>query len=84
MTGNARQPAATKQSATPDNQGEGNQTAARAYDRDAKAFAESGKVEPAAQDAKRSLHSKDAKEMQEAERIGKSHSHGEDPALKKH
>jgi hypothetical protein len=72
-----------KASNTQKNEGEGNQTAARAYDRDAKESAHSGKVEPAAQEAKRALHSKDAKEMKEPERIGKSHSHGEDPALKR-
>ncbi|HEX3403585.1 MAG TPA: hypothetical protein VHT74_24985 [Acetobacteraceae bacterium] len=75
MTGKPDHPAA--------NEGEGSRTAAQAYNRDAKAFAESGKVEPAARDAKRALHSKDAKKMQEAERIGKAHSHGEDPALKR-
>ena len=67
----------------PANQGEGNWTAAREYDRDEKEFAESGKVEKAAQDAKRALDTKDAKALKEAERIGKSHSHGEDPALKR-
>ena len=83
MAEKARDPARTGQSAKPDNQGEGNWTAARVYDRDAKSFAESGKVEQAAQDARRALDTKDAKELKEAERIGKSHSHGEDPALKR-
>ena len=63
-------------------EGEGNYTAARDYDRDAKAFAESGKVEQAARDASRALDTKDAKALKEAERIGKSHSRREDPALK--
>ena len=72
----------TNKSGTQDNQGEGSGAAAKAHDREAKAFAESGKVGPAAQDARRALHSKDAKDTKEAERIGKSHSHGEDPALK--
>jgi hypothetical protein len=79
----AREPGHTSQSPKSDNQGEGNWTAARDYDQDAKAFAESGKVEKAAQDAKRALDTKDAKALKEAERIGESHSHGEDPALKR-
>ncbi|MEJ0019586.1 MAG: hypothetical protein WDN25_24150 [Acetobacteraceae bacterium] len=66
-----------------ENQGEGNWTAAKAFDRDQKKFAESGKVEPAARDAERALDSAEAPEMKEAERIGRSHSHGEDPALNK-
>ena len=44
----------------------------------AKAAAESGKVGQAAQDAKRALDTKDAKALKEGERIGMSHSHGED------
>jgi hypothetical protein len=83
MTGKPGDKATSKPAGNAKNQGEGNWEAARAYDRDQKSFAESGKVEPAAQDAKRALQSKEAKEMQEAERIGKAHSHGEDPALKR-
>ena len=59
------------------NQGEGNQTAARAYDKDTTEFAKSGKVEQAAQAA-----AKDAPDEQ-AEQIGRKHSHGEDPAVKR-
>lgn len=59
------------------NEGEGNQTAARAYDKDVNKFAHSGKVEPAAQDAAKSPP--DTK----AEEAGRRHSHGEDPALKR-
>jgi hypothetical protein len=83
MTGKPGDKATSKPAGTTENQGEGNWEAARAYDSDQRSFAESGKVEPAAEDAKRALHSKDAKELKEAERIGKSHSHGEDPALKR-
>ncbi len=65
------------------NEGEGNQTAARAFNRDQKRFAESGKVEPAAREAEKSLdNTEEARHLKQAERIGKSHSHGEDPALK--
>ena len=62
---------------------EGNQDAARAYNRDQKRFAESGKVEPAARDAERALDTEEGKHLKEAELIGKRHSHGEDPAVKR-
>jgi hypothetical protein len=42
--------------ATQNNQGEGNQTAARQYNDAQKRFAESGKVEPAAKDAAKALN----------------------------
>ncbi len=66
------------------NQGEGNQTAARTYNRDQKRSVESGKVEQAARDAEKSLdNTEQARHLKQAERVGKSHSHGEDPALKR-
>ncbi len=70
-------------SAGSENEGEGNKTAAREYNREQKQFAESGKVEPAARDAARALDTDEAKELKQAERIGKAHSHGEDPAVKR-
>ncbi len=57
-------------------QGEGDYDAARRYDKSAKEFAESGKVEQAAHDAA-PQSAEQASEMQEAENIGKSHSKGE-------
>jgi hypothetical protein len=63
-------------------EGEGSYTAARAYDRDQHQFAQSGKVEKAAEEAERSLDT-DRAELDEAEAEGKRHSHGEDPALKR-
>ena len=57
-------------------QGEGDYEAGRRYDKAAKEFAESGKVEPAAHDAA-PLDAKEAEEMKKAEDIGKSHSKGE-------
>ena len=63
-------------------QGEGNYTAARAYDRDQHDFAKSGKADRAAREAERSLD-QDKPELDKAEAEGKRHSHGEDPALKK-
>jgi hypothetical protein len=66
------------------NEGEGNRTAARAYDRDQKRFAESGKVPEAARQAEQSLEdTEQRRHLEQAEREGKSHAHGEDPALKR-
>lgn len=60
------------------NEGEGNRTAARAYDRDQQRFAESGKVEEAAREAERALKNpEERREMEKAEEEGKSHSRGE-------
>jgi hypothetical protein len=59
-------------------QGEGNYEAARRYDKAARDFAQSGKVEDAARKAK-PHGDRESAEMQEAEKIGKSHTKGEDP-----
>jgi hypothetical protein len=57
---------------TQKNEGEGNRTAAKAYNKATTAFAKSGKVAPAAAKAKKSLASKnEAAEMKKAEEIGK-------------
>lgn len=65
------------------NEGEGNRTAARAYDRDQKRFAEEGKVDEAARDAARAVDGPEGEKLREAEKAGKSHAKGEDPALKR-
>lgn len=66
------------------NEGEGNWTAARAFDRDEKRFAQSGKVEQAAKEAEQALDDPEKRrEQAEAEREGKRHSHGDDPAVKR-
>ncbi|MEO7116677.1 MAG: hypothetical protein ABIZ18_12540 [Caldimonas sp.] len=59
-------------------QGEGDYDAARRYDKSAREFAESGKVERAARDAKPASES-EAKELERAEAEGKSHAKGEGP-----
>ena len=59
-------------------QGEGDYEAARRYDKAAHDFAESGKVEDAARQA-RPTSPEEADELRRAEREGKSHSKGEDP-----
>jgi hypothetical protein len=61
-------------------QGEGDYEAARRYDKAAREFAESGKVEEAARDAK-PTSPEEADELRQAEREGKAHAKGEDPLL---
>jgi hypothetical protein len=65
------------------NQGEGNAEAAKQYNDDTRAFAESGKVRPAAEDAKRALQGEEAEALKRAEAEGRRHSHGEDPQVKR-
>jgi hypothetical protein len=60
------------------NEGEGNKTAARAYNKDAERFAKSGKVEKKAREAQQAVDGAEGKELAHAEAIGKSHSAGED------
>ena len=62
------------------NEGEGNKTAARQYNEERSS--ESGKVEEKGREAKKALGpEKDA--LQKAEEVGKRHSAGEDPAVKR-
>jgi hypothetical protein len=58
--------------ATQRNEGEGNKTAAREYNQATTAFAQSGKVKPAADAAKRSLDTDEGEELKKAEEIGKT------------
>jgi len=64
------------------NQGEGNVTAARTYNRKTKAFAESGKVERQARKAKTDLDGPEGDALHEAEAVGRSHSHDVPPKPK--
>jgi hypothetical protein len=61
-------------------QGEGDYDAGRRYDKAAREFAESGRVEPAAHDAA-PADAKEAEELERAEQEGKSHSKGEGPLV---
>ena len=61
-------------------QGEGDYEAARRYDKAAREFTESGKVEQAARDAA-PANAAQAEELNRAERAGQSHAKGEDPLL---
>ena len=65
------------------NEGEGNKTAARQYNEAQKRFAQSGKVEEKAREAEQALDGPEKKALEEAEAVGKRHSVGEDPAVKK-
>jgi hypothetical protein len=63
-----------------DLQGEGNYDATKRYDKAASDFAKSGKVEQAARDAAPKT-AEEAAEMARAEKAGRSHTKGEDPAV---
>jgi hypothetical protein len=63
------------------NEGEGNRTAARAYNKAQRRFVESQPVEQKAREAKRALDGPEAQELAEAEAIGRSHIAEEDPAV---
>ena len=65
------------------NEGEGNKTAAEAYNKAQHEFAKSGKVDPAAKSAERAVEGTERADLEKAEQIGKSHAKGEDPALKR-
>lgn len=63
------------------NEGEGNRTAARAYDKATKAFARSGRVEKGAEEARRALEGDERAELQRAEQAGAARAKDEDPAV---
>jgi hypothetical protein len=64
------------------NKGEGNKTAAREYNSAQRRFVEAGKVEEKAREGEKSLDTEKG-ELERAEAVGKSHSRGEDPAIKR-
>lgn len=65
------------------NEGEGNKTAAKEYNKAATQHAKSGRSEAAAQDAVRAMDTPEGTAMREAEIKGKSAAKGEDPQLYK-
>ena len=65
------------------NEGGGNKTAAREYNKATTEFTKSGEVESNAREAKRAVDSAEGEKLREAERKGQSHSHGEDPELRR-
>lgn len=62
-------------------EGEGSYTGSKEYNERTRKFVDSGKVQQGAKDAKPKSE-QEAREMQEAERIGKQHAKEEDPALR--
>lgn len=72
-----------KESATQQNEGEGNRTAARAFNADEHRFVESGQVEEKAREAEQALDGSEGQQLRRAEEEGKRHSKGEDPLLNK-
>ena len=60
------------------NEGEGNRTAARAYNKDQQEFVKEGRVEEAAKAAREALEG-DHADLDKAEQEGKSHIAGHDP-----
>jgi hypothetical protein len=62
------------------NEGEGNKTAAREYNKAQQEFAESGKVEEKAREAEQALD-REKSELEKAEAVGKRHKAAEDPAV---
>ena len=63
-------------------QGEGDYEAGRRFDKASSDFAHSGRVEPAARDAPPG-DAREAAELEQAEKKGKSHSKGEGPLVSK-
>ncbi len=62
-------------------EGEGSYSGSKDYNQRTKKFVDSGKVDEAARAAKPKSE-QERHEMQKAERMGKQHAKGEDPALK--
>jgi len=66
------------------NEGEGNRTAARRYDREATEFAHSGRVKDQAEAAKAARDdSAEQRELDRAEEAGRAHAKEEDPDVKR-
>lgn len=63
------------------NEGEGNKTAAKEYNKGATAHARSGRSEEAARKARQAMDTPEGTEMREAEIEGKRHAKDEDPQL---
>lgn len=59
----------------PENQGEGNRTAAKEYNERTKKFVDEGKVEESAREAADAVDSAEGEELRKAEREGRKHAH---------
>ncbi len=73
---------AEKKGKTQQNEGEGNRTAARQYNKEQEKFARSGKVEEKARDAAKAVDGSEGDALREAELVGKRHAAEEDPEVK--
>jgi hypothetical protein len=65
------------------NQGEGNREAAHEYNEEQQEFVEKGRVEKAAEQAKKAVDSEEGKDLERAERKGKDHAKDVDPNVKR-
>jgi hypothetical protein len=65
------------------NEGEGNRTAARAYNKSQQQFVKSGQVAEKAREAEDALEGREGEDLRRAEAEGKRHTHGEDPQIKR-
>ncbi len=74
---------AEKTGKTQQNEGEGNRTAARAFNEAEQRFVRSGKVEEKAKEAEKAYEGKEGDALREAELVGKRHAKGEDPEIKR-
>ncbi|MCE9649828.1 MAG: hypothetical protein K8R18_09425 [Parvibaculum sp.] len=61
------------------NEGEGNRTAAKEYNKGVQDFVKSGRVDEAAKSAERAVEGSEHDELEAAERKGKSHAKEFDP-----
>ncbi|HUK59693.1 MAG TPA: hypothetical protein VLV50_10725 [Stellaceae bacterium] len=70
--------------ATPQrNEGEGNRTAARRYDKAQQEFVKRGKVEEKARESERAVERDERKELERAEQEGRRHIAEEDPEVER-
>ena len=73
-----------KELTTQTNEGEGNRTAAREYNKAQQRFVRSGRVDQKAHEAERDLRDQNIRrELEHAEAVGRRHSAGEDPEVKR-
>ena len=73
---------AEKNDTTQQNEGEGNRTAAREYNKAQHDFARSGKVDEKAREARKAVEGAEADELRDAELVGKRHVAEEDREVK--
>jgi len=65
------------------NEGEGNRTAARIYNKATERFAKSGRVKPQAERARKAIEGNEKRDLEQAERLGQSKARDEDPAIRR-